>query len=132
MLVRVRKSDIQSPPYQKPNGLQYCLECWKQWMQSDDRDLSTSHMQLTGGDEKVAYESDVNDEQRKADGKIGAATDATIESMPRIHVWAIYRKCSITTQWNFPNASFLDVAEQAEINLTNKLKNNIATAVLFD
>jgi hypothetical protein len=134
MLRRVRKSDIQTETIVKPDGLLLCLDAWKQWMQKDDRDLSASKMMLRSesDEERVAYESDLNDEQRKADNRIGHATDAMIDSMPRIHVWAIYRKCSITTQWYFPRAAFLDVLEEAEKNLTAKLKNNIATGTLFD
>lgn len=139
---RVTKQEVQCDPFIKPDGLEYCLSCWKVWMQTDDRNLSASRMKFEGGDdkdgkeddserEKVAYESDPYEEQRKADGKIGLATDAMIESMPRLHVWAIYRMCSISTQWNFPNAAFQDVAEAASNNLRNKLCCHSATAILF-
>ena len=131
---RVPKSESKPIETVKPDGLAYCLDCWKSHMHGDDRDLSASRMNFTGGasdEEKVAYESNVNDDQRKADGAIGAATDAMIESLSRLHYWAIYRMCSITTQWNYPNANYIEVAQAASEDLRKKLKNNIATGTLF-
>lgn len=130
---RVKKSETTPVQIIKPDGLDYCLDCWKSYMGKDDRDLSASRMQFNGGadEEKIAYESNVNDDQRKADGAIGAATDAMIESMTRLHSWAIYRMCSITTQWNYPNANYIEVVQAACDDLRKKLKNNIATGTLF-
>jgi hypothetical protein len=133
-LQRVRKQDAKIETFVKPDGFLTCLECWKTWMLSDDRDLSASRMKLGDGrddDDHAGYESDVYADQRKADYKIGEATNAMIESMSRIYSWAIYRRCGITTQWNFPNADFIAISEQAEIDLRRKLKLNIATATLF-
>jgi hypothetical protein len=131
MLKRVRKEDVQKETFVKPDGLLRCLDCWKIYMGQDDRDLSASRMQLKAGSELAAYESDINADQRKHDIRIGEATDAMIDGLPRIHIWAIYRKCSIATVWNFPRAAWIDVLEIAEANLTEKLKKNIATALLF-
>ena len=51
--------------------------------------------------------------------------------MARLHVWAIYRACSLTTVWRFLNASLVDVAAQTRGELATKLWKNICTSVLF-
>lgn len=133
MLRRVRKEDIQPSQFVKPDGLNVCLDCWKIYMAGDDRDLSASRMKLLSGTEEDAegYQSDVYAEQRKADMKIGEATDVMIDGLRQVHQWAIYKKCGITTAWKFPSADYLATLEQAEQELTTKLKNNIATATRF-
>ena len=135
MLRRVKKEDFKADSWVKPDGLATCLDCWKDWMLSDDRDLSASRMQFRGGAEddaeKVAYESNPNDEQRKADYVIGAATGAVIDDLKAVHRWAIYKKCSITTVWRFPNMDLIAAVSAAEEVLTEKLKKNIATENLF-
>jgi hypothetical protein len=62
---------------------------------------------------------------------LAMATDAMISSLSRLHVWAIYRSCSLANVWNFPNASLADVSIEARIELAAKLRRNICTAVLF-
>jgi len=133
MMRRVQKSVITIDPVIKPDGLAYCLDCWKVWMLSDDRDLSASRMKLHGGqdDDPIGYESNPYDDQRKADAKIGEATNTAIEDMKACWRWAIYKKCSIATVWNFPRMSFMDVLADAEVDLEKKLKINIATATIF-
>lgn len=134
MLRRVRKEDVQYLTAVKPDGLNVCLECWKSYMLTDDRDLSASRVKLASGDrdgERAAYQSDPNDEQRKADMRIGEATDAMIGGLRQLHQWAIKKKCGITTVWAFPTADFIATLEDAEAELTRKLKNNIATATQF-
>jgi hypothetical protein len=134
---RVRKEEVQIDAWVKPDGLNVCLECWKDWMLSDDRDLSASRMQLRGGAEddddqaRAGYDSDPYAEQRKADYKIGEATGAMIEGMKPAWRWAIYMKCSVATQWKFPQLDYLTVLAEAETCLTEKLKKNIATAIQF-
>ena len=133
LLRRVKKEESISTAFVKPDGLATCLDCWKTWMLSDDRDLSASRMKLGGGadEEPVGYESDVYAEQRKADIAVGAATGAMIDSLKPAWRWAIYKKCSISTQWKFPQLNFLDVLAAAEADLENKLRKNIATATQF-
>lgn len=135
---RVRKEDVQVDRWVKPDGLSYCLDCWKDWMLSDDRDLSAARMKLHSPAEErdedgnpIGYESDPYGDQRKADMRIGEATGAMIEDMKPAWRWAIYMKCSIATQWKFPSLNFMDVIQAAEEALTEKLRRNIATATLF-
>ena len=54
-----------------------------------------------------------------------------INSLSRIHVWAIYRSCSIASVWRFPNADLLAAVAEAKEQLTEKLKRNVCTATLF-
>jgi hypothetical protein len=139
---RVRKEDVQIQPALKQDGLMICLDCWKTWMGSDDRDLSASRMMLDGGDDepmrdengnliKVSYESDPNEAQRKADMKVGEATGVIIEDLKPCWRWAIYRKCGVSTVWNFPSVDFLSCLADAQAELESKLRVHIATATQF-
>jgi hypothetical protein len=135
MMRRVRKEEVQRETWTKPDGLVHCLECWKSWMLSDDRDLSASRMRLHAGDAQDGtsggYDSNPYDEQRKADYKVGEATGAMIEDMKPAWRWALYKKCGITTQWKFPLLDFMVVLIDAQADLEKKLRNNIATATFF-
>ena len=131
MLQLVRKSDIQPPKYSNPDGMDYCLECWKSWMMGDsDRDLGVKTMAGLVGDGD-GRGRDSSEAQQSADNRVGAATDAMIDGLKQIHVWAIYKSCSMATSWRFPNADFVIIAEQARIELEIKLRKNICTAVFF-
>jgi hypothetical protein len=129
-LRRVRREDAHAAAFKRPDGLDLCLACWKDWMTGDqDNDLGVKTMRgLTGEGEDGP---DIYEAQQVADQRIGAATDAMINSLSRIHVWAIYRACSIATVWKFPNADLLTVAAEAKEQLTEKLKRNVCTATLF-
>ena len=127
---RVRRSEVSSSSFIRPDGLEYCLSCWKSWMGGDpDRDMGVKTMRgLTGDDVRNL---DIGEAQQANDSSIGAATDAMISSLPTIQVWAIKRACSIASVWRFPNADFVTVATEAKEALTVKLKKNICTSVLF-
>ncbi|HEY0062478.1 MAG TPA: hypothetical protein VGC21_10175 [Telluria sp.] len=130
-LRRVRRDEVSIAAFVKPDGLETCLACWKNWMLGDpDKDLGIKTMQgLTGDGDGHGVDS--HEAQQAADNRIGAATDAMINSLPRQQVWAIQVSCSISTVWRFPNADLPSVAAEAKDALTVKLKNNICTAVLF-
>lgn len=129
-LRRVRKADAVAQLFVKPDGLETCLACWKTWMASDpDRDLGVKTMRGLVGEGEA--QPDIYEAQQEADDRIGAATDAMISGLDRIHAWAIYRSCSISSVWRFPNADLASVAAEARAELEKKLKANICTAVLF-
>lgn len=135
MLRRVRKEEVQASQTAKPDGLKVCLECWKLYMESDDRDLSAARMKLGAGDAEdnpEGYESDPYGDQRKADMKIGEATNAMIDDLKPAQRWAMYKACGITTVWNFPSVNFAATLATAHADLEKKLRNNIATATVFD
>lgn len=129
---------LRVDPWTAPDPLDYCLECWKVWMAGDaDRDLGTKTMRgLAGGaDIEDADEAprgpDVYEAQQQHETRIAAATDAMIDSLPRIQAWAIYRSCSMSTAWRFPNADLVTAAAEARAALTALLKKNICTGTLF-
>lgn len=129
-LRRVRRAEAPAAAFVKPDGLDLCLACWKEWISGDpDNDLGikTSRGMVGEG----AARTDIYEAQQEADERIGAATDAMINSLPRIQAWAIYRSCSIASVWKFPNANFLEVATEAKAQLIEKLKRNVCTATLF-
>ena len=131
---RVKKSDVDVHPVIKQDGLTICLECWRDWMLSDDRDLSASRMKLHGGDqdqEHEGYESDPYAEQRKADMKVGEATGAMIEGLKPVWRWAIHKKMGVCQVWNFPSVDFLSCLADAQAELESKLRNHIATSMKF-
>jgi hypothetical protein len=122
---------LKVDPWTPPAPLDLCLELWKTWMHGDgDRDLGTKAMGGLMGDTD-GHGIDVHEQQQAADMRIAMATDAMIESMDRIHIWAIYKLCSIANPWRFPNADILVVGEEARQVLFRKLKKNVCTAVLF-
>lgn len=128
---RVRKEDVHIAVEQKRDGMDVCLDCWKEWMHGDsDRDLGARTMPGLVGDGD-GYGQTIYEAQQVADTKIAIATDAMIDSLKTIHAWAIYTMCSISTAWDFPNADFITVAQQAKDELERKLKNNVCTSILF-
>ncbi len=131
MLRRVRKEEAKIDAWVKPDGLDACLECWKMWMSGDgDRDLGAKTMGgLVGNSD--GYGLDPDEEQQARDNRIGAATDAMIDSLKRIHIWAIYKSCGVGSVWQFPNADLVIVAEDARTELEAKLRKNVCTGILF-
>lgn len=114
-----------------PDPLDLCLELWVAWMAHDaDRDMGVKTMRGLSG-EGDGRGVDMHEAQQATDTRIAQATDAMIDSMARIHIWAIYKLCSQATPWRFPNAVFADVAMEARAELTKCLKNNVCTAILF-
>ena len=132
--VRVVKAATQVErvdPWTKQDPVDLCLELWKNWMAGDsDRDLGAKTMRGLSG-EGDGHGGDLHEAQQANDIRIAQATNAAIYSMQRMHVWAIYRACSLTTVWRFPNASLMDVAAEARAELAVKLRKNICTALLF-
>jgi hypothetical protein len=70
-------------------------------------------------------------EQRRADIKIGEATNAMIDDMKPAQAWAIKKSCGITTVWNFPSVNYMATLGSAHAELESKLRRNISTATLF-
>lgn len=133
---RVMKSELAAPDrVNAPDGLEYCLACYKDFMHLDDRDLSESKMLLNGGadDGSQGYEPDPYGDQRKADKKIGEATHAVIENdMRSQHSWAIKRMTGLATVWKFLQLDYVTVAIAAREQLEIKLRKNFDTAHKFD
>lgn len=131
MLRRVRKEDVKTYDFVKRDGLEECLDCWKIYIAGDaDRDLRAKAMSGLVGDED-GYGIDSSEAQQARDLRIGAATDAMIDSLSRLHAWAIYTLCSQATPWKYPNANILIVGPVAKVELEKKLKINVATGILF-
>jgi hypothetical protein len=122
---------VHSGPGVQQDPVDLCLEMWKVWMtQAGDRDLGAKTMRGLSG-EGDGHGIDLHEAQRACDMRMAEATDAMINSLSRLHVWAIYCACSLATVWKFPNASLADVAADARSELATKLRKNICTAVLF-
>ncbi len=132
MLIRVRKQDVRNDEFiEQSDALDMCLDCWKVWMTDDpDRDLGVKNLRLLVGNSD-GHGSDPDEAQHARDSRIGAATDAMIDSLTQIHRWAVYKLCSIATPWRFPNADILIVGPEALASLRIKLKNNVCTGVMF-
>jgi hypothetical protein len=132
-LRRVRREEAAKHTFVKPDGLELCLDCWKTWMARDpDRDLGIKTMTgLAGEESEDRTPPDIYEAQQANDDRIGAATDAMINSLSRIQIAAIYRACSIASVWRYPNADLLAIAAEAKDELTIKLKKNVCTATLF-
>ncbi|CDG84554.1 hypothetical protein [Janthinobacterium agaricidamnosum] len=132
--VRVpRRAAVPAPlagQWLRPEPLDMCLDLWKIWMAGDaDRDLGIKTTRfLNGGD---GHSVDLYEAQQASDTRIAEATDAMIDSMSRIHAWAIYRLSGQATAWTFPNASLSEVGQEARGELRKLLKKNVCTGVFF-
>lgn len=129
LMRRVRKEDVIVNTYVRPDGLDLCLELWKDYMRRDDTDLGVQGQKSLRG-EGDGYGNDDTSQSRR-DNEIAEATDAMINSLRACDRWAIYRLCSITTVWNFPNLNYIDAAQGAKLALEEKLRKNVATRTLF-
>lgn len=128
-LRRVRKEAAES--FVKPDGLDLCLTCWKEWMGRDDTDLGIKNQSTLRG-ESDGYDG-CDSSQLRRDNEIGEATDAMVRSLKTSHQWAIRRKCGVTAQrvWNFPQLDYIVEAQDACVELEKKLRNNVATRLLW-
>lgn len=137
MLRRVKKVETQSANWIRPEPLDYCLDVWKDWMRTGGHRNLDSHIMGGLAGDADGHGVNLHEAQHSHDMEVAAATDAMIDSLARIHVWAIYASCSIVSSkavalvWRFPNASLVDVAADARAQLLLKLKKNDCTANLF-
>ncbi|MCE3605837.1 hypothetical protein LXA47_19840 [Massilia sp. P8910] len=130
-LRRVRRSKIPAATFIKPDGLDLCLSCWKEWMSRDDTDLGVKSQSTLRGDGDGYGTADTS--QARRDNEIAEATDAMVRSLKSSHQWAIRRKCGITrgNVWNFPRLDYLNEVQDACAELEKKLRANVATRLLW-
>lgn len=127
---RIPRSEIVRAKPTSDDPVALCLELWKEWIVHDpDRDMGIKSMRMLTGDD--VRNLDPSELKQLEDAKIGAATDAMIGSLSPIHKWAIYRSCSVSTVWNFPNSDFISTAIEARKQLEIKLRKNMCTSVIF-
>lgn len=127
-LRRVRKEDVTpSVHVTEKEPLDVCLDCWREWLAGDgDKDLGAKVMRLPRETFLTGEEA-----QQARNNEIGAATDAMIDGLSMLHRWAIYTMNGIATPWGFPRANILEVGLAAREALTEKLKRNVGTRMLF-
>lgn len=124
-------ASVQPAVAMSDDPLDLCLELWKTWMaEGPDRVLAMKTMRGLSG-EGDGHGIDLHEAQRANDARIAQATDAMIDSMERIHIWAVYSMCSQATPWRFPRADLLVVGTDARAALRRLLQKNVCTAVLF-
>ncbi|NHZ40104.1 hypothetical protein [Massilia aquatica] len=130
-LRRVRRDEVRAPTFVKPDGLDLCLSCWKEWMSRDDTDLGIKNQSTLRG-EGDGYGT-VDTSQMRRDNEIAEATDAMVRSLKSSHQWAMRRKCGITrgNVWNFHQLDYVAEAQDACVELEKKLRTNIATRLLW-
>lgn len=118
-------------PWSARGPLEQCLDLWQGWMHRGDTDLGIKQQSTLKADGD-GYGSDDTSQQRR-DNEIAEATDAMVRSLRRSHQWAIRRQCGITkgNVWNFPQLDYLTEAQDARVELETKLRNNIATRLLW-
>jgi hypothetical protein len=113
----------------RTDGLDICLDCWKEWMGRNDTDLGAQSQKTLRGDGDGYGNTDTS--QMRRDNEIAQATDAMIHSLSSVHRWAIHRKAGLATAWRFPNLDYLTVAIEACEVLEKKLRGNNATRMVF-
>lgn len=116
-------------PRTRVDPTSYCLDCWKTWMATTSYAGRQTMRGLTGNTD--GHGTDLYEAQLRHDNEIAAATDAMIESLPRLYVWAIYVSCGVSTVWRYPNASLFEVHREALELLEKKLRANSCTRRLF-
>ncbi len=131
--VRVPRRAVPAPladSWPRPEALDMCLDLWTNWMaRGAGRDLGIKTTRfLKGGD---VHSVDLYEAQQASDTRIAEATDAMIDSMSRLHAWAIYRLCGQATVWNFPNAALAEAEQEARGELRKLLKKNVCTGAFF-
>jgi hypothetical protein len=132
--IRVRKSVVKPDTWIKPDGFDYCMVCWKDYMQIKDREGHYASVHLQGGaidPEQIADDSDVYARQRKDDLEIAVATNAKVDSLIRLHYWAICKAYGVREVWNFPNADFMTTFEVAKVELEKMLRYGDGTSTKF-
>lgn len=129
-LRRVRKDEVR-PTFIEPDAFETCLACWKEWMGRNDTDLGIKGQFSLRGDGD-AFGAD-DSAQVRHDNAIGEATDAMVRSLKTSHQWAMRRKCGLVKHnvWNFPQLDYITEAQDACVELEKKLRNNIATRMLW-
>jgi hypothetical protein len=129
-LRRVRKSEV-TESFVKPDGMDTCLACWKDWMCRNDTDLGIKNQSTLRG-AGDGYDS-ADTSQIRRDNEIGEATDAMVRSLKTSHQWAMRRKCGLVRQhvWNFPQLDYIVEAQEACAELEKKLRINVATRLLW-
>jgi hypothetical protein len=114
-----------------PDGLEICLECWKQYIQlTKDNDLTITTMPGMVSDD--TYGLDMYEQQQLRDMETGAATDAMIDSLSKLHKWAIYKLTSMAYVAGPIGAEITIHGPVAKELLKIKLKNNCCTSILFN
>lgn len=105
-----------------PDGVEYCLDVWADWMRKNDRDL---------GVQRLRGESEGDPAEARHFAAIAEATDAMMESLVPRHIWAIKKKFGLTRVWNYPNADLADSYVDAVAALEPLLRKNLATRMQF-
>ena len=122
MLQRVKKQDVKTHSWVRPEPLDYCLALWKEWI-SKGRQRSSGSLVMGGlASDTDGHGCDLHEAQHAHDMQVGAATDAMIDSLDRVHIWAIYACCRIATAWRFPHLDLAGTAVGARDELVLKLK----------
>lgn len=127
---------LSVPAFEEPGPLEVCIGHWRDWMHQSDRDLGAKGQVgiKSGTEEHLGYDDDgaaADAAEARASRAIAMATDAMIDSLPRHFKAAIYRSCSITIVWRFPNMDYLATLPEAQAELAEKLSKNVATRAFF-
>lgn len=131
MLRRVTKEEYQKHADIRSDQVSYCLECWKYFMSSTK--YASLEAKPMGGMTANAdgYGKDPHEAQLAQDTKVGAATNACIESLkPRLK-WAIYKTLGIGQVIRFNFADLVETYDEATKELVPLLKKNFDTGYLF-
>lgn len=131
MLVRVRKTDVQQFLNPPKDGLAYALDCWKYYMSGSGMgNLDAKPMGGMTANED-GYGRDPNEAQLAQDSKVGAATNAAIDSLAAKQKWAVYKTLGMGTVMTFNFSELLEYYYEASEEITKKLKLNYDTSYLF-
>lgn len=131
MLRRVKKTEVKTDTWVRPDPVDYCLDKWGTWMcTGGQRNLDARIMGGLVGDSD-GHGADIHEAQHSHDMQVGAATNAMVDGLSALHRWAIYRACGMATVWRFPNADLAQTVMEARTALEIALKKNECTRNFF-
>ena len=131
MLRRVPKEEYQRHEPIRPDPVGYCLECWKFFMGGKGVDSLKAKVMSGLASNQDGYGNDTNEAQLAQDAKVGAVTDAAIDSLNKRQKWAVYKVIGIGQVWQYNFADLNAEYAAARLELAKILRNKADTSYLF-
>ena len=138
MLRRVPKEKYQRHDPIRPDPVGYCLECWKFYMGGKGVDSLKAKVMSGLASNQDGYGNDTNEAQLAQDTKVGAVTDAAIDSLSKRQWYLVHKINGIAfvdekthDVWRYRFADMAAEYEAAKVELGKILSTKADTSYLF-
>ncbi|ATQ77887.1 hypothetical protein CR152_27830 [Massilia violaceinigra] len=115
--MNIAESAVVEAAPERESPFNVVMGIWARWMRLADQ-------QHPGGDANL---QDTRDFMRTAE-----AVNVMVDGLPRVNWWAVKKSQGICTVWRFPDSSYADALQGAEVALVPKMKNHIAVRRYFN